>query len=212
MDQETIAKLLEQVRGGDRQAIGALLEGQRVRLKRMLALRIDGRLRGRVEAADIIQDAFLEAATRLEEYLRDPRMPFYLWIRFLAVQRLHAVYREHLGAQKRDIRREVAIDNGFGSAATSEALAARLLGKLSSPSQSMARAELRAQLRATLEAMDPADREVIALRHFEQLGNAETAQILGIDESAASKRYLRAMVRLRELLARIPGMAEYPWK
>jgi RNA polymerase sigma-70 factor (ECF subfamily) len=212
MDEDTIAELLERARKGDRAAVGSLFEGQRTRLKRMLALRIDGRLRGRVEPADIIQDAFLEATLRLDDYLRQPMMPFYLWVRFLTTQRLHAIYREHLGAQKRDVRREVALHDAPHPAATSEALAAQLLGKLSTPSQTVVRAELRARLRDTLEAMDPGDREVIALRHFEQLGNAETAQLLGIDESAASKRYLRAMKRLREHLARIPGMAEYPWK
>ena len=212
MDADTIADLLERARNGDRAAVGSLLEGHRTRLKRMLALRIDGRLRGRVEAADIIQDAFLEATLRLDDYLREPSMPFYLWLRFLTMQRLHAIYREHLGAQKRDARREVALHDAPYGGASSEALAAQLLGKISTPSQTVARAELRSRLRETLESMDPGDREVIALRHFEHLGNAETAQLLGIDESAASKRYVRAMKRLRELLTRIPGMAEYPWK
>jgi RNA polymerase sigma-70 factor (ECF subfamily) len=178
----------------------------------MLAVRIDGRLRGRVEPADIVQDAFLEATLRLDEYLREPTMPFYLWLRFITVQRLHAVYREHLGTQKRDARREVGLYEAPCAEASSEALAAQLLGKLSTPSQTAMRAEFRARLLETLESMDPADRELIALRHFEQIGNAETAQILGIDESAASKRYVRAMTRLRALLARIPGMAEYPWR
>lgn len=211
MDENTIADLLARARKGDRAAVGTLLEGQRSRLKRMLALRIDGRLRGRVEPADIVQDAFLEATARLEDYLRDPTMPFYLWLRFLTTQRLHAIYREHLGTQKRDARREVGLyEPAF--AASSEALAAQLLGKLSTPSQTVIRAELRARLLETLESLEPADRELIALRHFEQMGNAETAQLLGIDESAASKRYVRAMSRLRALLDRIPGMSEYPWK
>ncbi len=212
METRTISELIERARGGDRLAVGSLFEGQRARLKRMLSLRIDGRLRGRVDPADIILDTFLEASMRIEEYLRESKMPFYLWLRFLAMQRLHAIYREHLGAQKRDARREVALDAGPCAAASSEALAAQLLGRLSTPSQTVVRAELRAQLLATLEAMDTGDREVIALRHFEHLGNAEVAQILGINESAASKRYLRAMGRLRELLSRISGMAEYPWK
>ncbi|MBI4600496.1 MAG: sigma-70 family RNA polymerase sigma factor [Planctomycetes bacterium] len=212
MDESTIADLLERARKGDREAVGALLEGQRARLKRMLALRIDGRLRGRVDAEDIIQDAFLEASIRLGDYLREPSMPFYLWVRFIAVQRLHAVYREHLGAQKRDVRREHVLGDRCNVEASSEALAAQLLGKLSTPSQRVVRAELRERLRETLESMDPVDQEVIALRHFEHLGNAEAARILGIDESAASKRYVRAMRRLRDLLVRIPGMAEYPWK
>ncbi|HLU49492.1 MAG TPA: sigma-70 family RNA polymerase sigma factor [Planctomycetota bacterium] len=212
MDDSTTSELLERARSGDRSAIGSLFESQRARLRRMLALRIDGRLRGRVEPADVIQDAFLEATLRFDEYLRAPSMPFYLWLRFITTQRLHAIYREHLGTQKRDARREVGLYNQAFPQASSEALAAQLLGKVSTPSETAIRSELRARLLDTLEAMDPGDRELIALRHFEQLGNGETAQILGIDESAASKRYVRAMTRLRTLLDRIPGMAEYPWK
>jgi len=212
MDPIIQAELLERARNGDRAAVGSLLEAQRPALKRMLAMRMDGRLRGRIDPADIIQDAFLEASLRLEAYLRNPTMPLWLWVRFIAVQRLHATYREHLGSKKRDARREVDLAGGYQVEATSEALAAQLLGKLSTPSQTVVRAELRARLLETLDSMDPMDKEVIALRHFEHLGNAETAQVLGIDESAASKRYLRAMKRLRILLDRIPGMAEYPWR
>jgi RNA polymerase sigma-70 factor (ECF subfamily) len=212
MDPSIQAELLERARAGDRAAFGTLLEAQRPALKRMLSLRMDGRLRGRIDPADIIQDAFLEASLRLEAYLRSPTMPFWLWVRFIAVQRLHATYREHLGARKRDARREVDLGCAYPVEATSEALAARLLGKFSTPSQTVVRAELRARLLETLDSMENIDREVIALRHFEHLGNAETALVLGIDDSAASKRYLRAMKRLRVLLARIPGMAEYPWK
>jgi RNA polymerase sigma-70 factor (ECF subfamily) len=212
MDQGQVAELLERARMGDRSAVGDLLEGQRSRLVRMLHLRIDGRLRGRVEPEDVIQDAFLEASQRIGDYLEKPDMPFHLWVRFIAVQRLHTTYREHLGALKRDARREVSLDAGLNSEASSEVLAAKLLGKISTPSQTVLRAELRARLRETLESMDPGDREVIALRNFEQLGNPDVALLLGIDEWAASKRYIRAMRRLRDLLARIPGMSEYPWK
>ena len=212
MDENTIAELLERARSGDRKALGALLEGQRPRLERLLALRLDGRLRGRVEPADIIQEAFLEASLRLEAYLRDPTMPFYLWLRFITMQRLQAIYREHLRSQKRDARREVSLDEAPFPEAGSEALATRLLGNVSTPSQRAMRAEVLLRLRQTLDTMDPDDREVIALRHFEQLGNADVARVLGIQESAASKRYVRAIARLKDLLARIPGMAEYPWR
>ena len=212
MDENTIAELLERARNGDRKALGALLEGQKPRLERLLALRLDGRLRGRVEPADIIQEAFLEASLRLEAYLRDPTMPFYLWLRFITMQRLQAIYREHLRSQKRDARREVSLDEAPHPEAGSEALATRLLGNVSTPSQRAMRAEVLLRLRQTLDTMDPDDREVIALRHFEQLGNADVARVLGIQESAASKRYVRAIARLKDLLARIPGMAEYPWR
>jgi RNA polymerase sigma-70 factor (ECF subfamily) len=212
MDDKTVAELLERARNGDRRALGALLEGQRPRLERLLALRLDGRLRGRVEPADIIQEAFLEASLRLEAYLRDPTMPFYLWLRFITIQRLQTIYREHLRSQKRDARREVSLDESPFPEAGSEALATRLLGNVSTPSQRAMRAEVLLRLRQTLDTMDAEDREVIALRHFEQLGNADVARVLGIQESAASKRYVRAIARLKEMLARIPGMTEYPWR
>jgi RNA polymerase sigma-70 factor (ECF subfamily) len=212
MEAASIQGLLDQARQGDRVAVGKLLEDQRGRLERMLSLRIDGRLRGRIDPSDVIQDAFLEASCRLEEYLRDPRMPFYLWVRYIVSQRLHTIYREHLGAQKRDARREISIDQSAGAATSSRALAAHLLGTLSTPSQAAVRSELRDRLREAIESMEPFDREVIALRHFEQLGNSEVAQLLGLEEPAASRRYFRAIRRLRDLVARIPGMAEYPWK
>jgi RNA polymerase sigma-70 factor (ECF subfamily) len=212
MDQNTIAELLDRTRDGDRSAMGALLEGQRPRLERLLTLRIDGRLRGRVEPADIIQEAFLEASHRLQDYIREQSMPFHLWLRFITMQRLQAAYREHLRSQKRDARREISLDDAPYPEASSEALATQLLGNVSTPSQSAMRAEILLRLRQTLESMDVDDREVIALRHFEQLGNSDVARVLGIQESTASKRYVRAIRRLRDLLARIPGMAEYPWR
>jgi RNA polymerase sigma-70 factor (ECF subfamily) len=212
MDESKIAGLVERAREGSRSAAGALLEAHRERLERMVALRLDRRLRGRVDASDVLQDAFLEATRRLGDYLRRPSMPFYIWLRFIACQRLQALCREHLGRQKRDVRRETPIDDRQYPAATSEALAAQLLGKLTTPSQAAMRDEMKARLRNAIESMDPALREVIALRHFEDLTNAEAAQVLAIDESTASKRYIRALKRLREILDRISGMSEASWK
>ena len=212
MDESEITRQLERARGGNRSALGALFEGHRVRLERLVALRLDRRLRGRVDEADVVQDTFLEASRRVDAYLERPTMPFFLWLRFIANQRLQALCREHLGVRKRDVRREVPIDEAPYPEASSEALAAQLLGKLTTPSQAAMRAELKARLSQALDSMDPADREVIALRHFEELGHAEVALVLGIDESAASKRYIRALKRLRAILDRIPGMSELPWK
>jgi RNA polymerase sigma-70 factor (ECF subfamily) len=113
-----------------------------------------------------------------------------------------------MGARKRDVRREVSMAGGPYPEASSEALAAQLLGKLTTPSQVAVLAEMKARLAQSLESMDPGDREIIALRHFEELAHAEAAHVLGIDESAASKRYLRAIKRLKEILDRIPGMSE----
>ncbi|MGH9363323.1 MAG: sigma-70 family RNA polymerase sigma factor [Thermoanaerobaculia bacterium] len=212
MDRAEIEHHLERARSGDPSAVGALLEGHRLRLRKMVALRLDSRLRGRVDETDVLQDAFLEAVGRMDEYLRRPDMPFYLWLRFITAQRLQALCREHLGAQKRDVRRERPIAGAAYPEATSEALAAQLVGKLTSPSQALARAEMKTRLCQVLESMEPLDREVIALRHFEQLGNAEVAQVLGLSESTASKRYIRAIQRLKHLLAAVPGMSEPSWK
>jgi RNA polymerase sigma-70 factor (ECF subfamily) len=202
-------ELLARAREGDRSAAGALLESQRGRLLRLLASRLSGRLGARVDAADVIQDVFLEASRRMEDYFREPEMPFDHWVLFLATQRLQAVYRKHLGTQKRDARREVSLYERSPNPASSRILAERLPGTVPTPSQRMVRTELRTQVRETLEGMEPAEREVIALRNFEQLGNEEVAQVLGLKVSTASKRYQRAIRRLRGLLARIPGMAEY---
>lgn len=212
MEAAEIERQLERARSGDQGAIGVLLEGHRARLKRVVSLRLDRRLRGRVDPADVLQDAFLEALRRFAEYLRDPSMPFYLWLRFIACQRLQALCREHLGAQRRDVRRERSIDEPAGPLATSEVLAARLLGSLTTPSQVLMRSEMKARLREALDSLEPFDREIIALRNFEQLGNSEAAAVLGLGVSAASKRYMRAITRLKEVLDQVPGMSGSAWK
>jgi RNA polymerase sigma-70 factor, ECF subfamily len=190
---------------GDQAAWGALLARSRDRLKRMVALRLDRRLQGRVDASDIIQEAHLEATARLEEYARDPALPFFVWLRFLVGQQLMTVHRRHLGAQARDACREISIGQGALPEATSASLAAQLLGRNTRASEALARAERKVRLEAALNQMDPLDREVLALRHFEQLSNAEAASVLGIQESAASKRYIRALKRIKEILAHMPG-------
>jgi RNA polymerase sigma-70 factor (ECF subfamily) len=171
----------------------------------MLALRLDHRLQGRVDPSDILQDTFLEATQRLPEYVRQPDMPFYLWLRFLAGQRLLIAHRRHLAARQRDAGREVSIYRGAMPQASSAALAARLLGRESRPSEIAVRAEIKLRLQDALNQMDPLDREVLALRHFEQLSNAETARVLEVQEAAASKRYIRALKKLKTILAALPG-------
>jgi RNA polymerase sigma-70 factor (ECF subfamily) len=184
---------------------GELLDRHRARLRRMLALRLDHRLQGRVDPSDVLQETYLEATQRLADYLRRPDMPFYLWLRFLAGQRLLIAHRRHLGTRQRDAGREVSLYRGAMPEASSAALAARLLGRECRPSEIAVRAEMKLQLQEALNAMDPLDREVLALRHFEQLSNAETARVLDLQEAAASKRYVRALKKLRDTLAAGPG-------
>jgi RNA polymerase sigma-70 factor (ECF subfamily) len=198
-------QLLQRLSQGDRQEWGALLERHRQRLRRMVALRLDQRLQGRIDASDVIQEAYLEASTRLEDYLRQPAMPFFLWLRFLTGQKLMELHRHHLGTQMRDVGREVSLYRGSLPATSSAALAAQLLGHDTRPSEAAIRAERKIRLQEALNSMDPLDREVLALRHFEQLNNAETAQLLGLQESAASKRYIRALRKLKSILSGLPG-------
>jgi RNA polymerase sigma-70 factor (ECF subfamily) len=194
------ADLLHQAAAGDERSWSELLDSYRQRLRRMVALRMDRRLQKRVDPSDVIQEAYLEASARLKEYVQNPSMPFYLWLRFLTKQRLMILYRKHLGAQMRDAEREVSIYQGCLPEASSAALAAQLLGKLTRPSEAAMRAEMKLRLQEALNTMDPIDREVLALRHFEQLTTAEIAQVMEINEEAAKKRYFRALKRLREIL------------
>src|SRR3989442_2789770 len=132
-------------------------------------------------------------------------MPFFIWLRFITAQRLVMLHWHHLGIEARDVGREVSLYRGALPEATSAALAAQLVGRLTSPSVAAVRAEMKIRLQEALNSMDPMDREVLALRHFEQLSNAETAEVLGIQESAASKRYVRALKKLKEILTNMPG-------
>ena len=201
-------RLIGLARAGDRQALSALLERHRDRLRRMVELRLDWRLQARIDASDILQDAFLEVATRLDEYLRGPELPLFLWLRLVVGQRLATVHRHHLGTQMRDAGREVSLYRDALPAASSAALAGQLLGRQTSPSQAAVRAERVIRLQEALNTLDPVDREVLALRHFEQLTAAETSRVLGISEEAAAKRYIRALKRLKQILARMPGGLE----
>ena len=185
---------------GDGEALGAALEKHRMRLWRMVRLRMDRRLQARMDASDVVQEVFLEASRRLEEYLRDRPMPFFLWLRFLTDQRIAAMHRFHLGAQARDARREVVLRRRALLESTSAAVAEQIAASGTSPSQGAARGEIEDRVRRGLAALEEDDREVLALRHFEQLTNAEAAQELGIEPAAASKRYVRALRRLREVL------------
>jgi RNA polymerase sigma-70 factor (ECF subfamily) len=198
-------QLLRRVIDGDRREWGALLERHRQRLRRMISLRLDQRLQGRIDASDVIQEAYVQASARLEEYLRQPTMPFYLWLRFLTGQKLVELHRHHLGTQMRDAGREVSLYRGSLPATSSAALAAQLLGRDTRPSEAAVRAERKIRLQEALNTMDLTDREVLALRHFEQLTTPEVGQVLGITEAAASKRYLRALRRLKDILAGMPG-------
>jgi RNA polymerase sigma-70 factor (ECF subfamily) len=205
MHDETLERI-EDAAHGDREALSFLLEHYRDRLRRMVALRLDPRLLGRVDASDVIQEGYIEATRRLDEFGRDRSVSFYLWLRFLVAQQLSKEHRRHLGAQARDAGREVSLYRGPIPEASTAILAAQLLDKLTSPSEALMRVERKLRLQEALNSMDPTDREVLVLRHYEQLSNGEAAQVLGLDKSAASKRYTRALARLKEILSALPGV------
>jgi RNA polymerase sigma-70 factor, ECF subfamily len=194
------ARLVERLRAGDPAAVGELFARHRDRLRRMVDMRLDRRLQGRIDASDVIQEAHLEVAERLGGYLKDPRLPPFLWLRLVVGERLAKLHRTHLGAQMRDAGREVSLFREALPAASSAALAAHLLGKHTSPTQAVVRAERLIRLQEAINALDPIDREILSLRHFEELSRSEAAQALGIEEAAAAKRYVRALKRLKDLL------------
>jgi RNA polymerase sigma-70 factor (ECF subfamily) len=207
-DSSDTAHLLERLRGGDRQALTDLFQHYRDRLRRIVELRMDARLQRRVDASDVLQDAFLDAAARVDSYLKDSALPAFLWLRLVVGERLVIYHRRHLGAKIRDAGREVSLYRDPLPQATSAALASMLLGRLTSPSNAAIRAEQVLRVQEALNALDPLDREVIALRQFEELSRAETAQVLGISEPAGAKRYMRALRRLKVVLAAQPGGLE----
>ena len=181
---------------------GKLFEEHRPRLGRMIAVRIDSRLRGRVEPEDLMQEVFVEATERLEYFLDKRPMPFFLWLRFLAGQKLDQAHRFHLGTQKRDAGKEIRMQVGGCPEASSIVLAdAIAASRQLTPSRETSRKEQQERLVQVLDSLQPHDREVLLMRHFEELTNAETAEILGLSAPGASLRYVRATARLKEALA-----------
>jgi RNA polymerase sigma-70 factor (ECF subfamily) len=200
--------VLQRAIGGDQAAWAEVLAPHRDRLRRMVALRMDQRLRGRIDPSDVLQEAFLRAAQGGPKYLEGPEQPVFLWLRWLAGTTLQVLHRRHLGVQARNAGREVHLLDRPWPEATSAALAAQLLGRDTRPSVAAVRAERQRRLQEALNTMDPVDREVLVLRHFEELTNAEVARELGLEESATSKRYVRALHRLKAILAMLPGGIE----
>lgn len=196
---------IDRVIKGDQSALAKLFSLYRGRLWRIVNFRLDRRLAGRVDADDILQEAYLNAAQRMRRIVADNPRSFFIWLRMIVNQTMIDVHRRHLKTQIRDASRERSIDYGFGAASTSCSLSFHLLGHLTSPSQAAVRAELSEQIDAALTTMGELDREVLALRHFEELTNSETADVLGLTEQAASVRYIRAISRLRRVVDAIPG-------
>jgi RNA polymerase sigma-70 factor (ECF subfamily) len=189
---------------GDTQALAEYFAGERPRLTRMVHFRLDPRLRGRVDADDVVQEAYVDAAARLSAFRDAQPMSPLVWLRLIVGQTLIDVHRRHLGAQMRAADRERSIQARLADG-TSMTMTFHLLGRLTSPSKAAVRAELSSLVTRALEEMNEIDREVLALRHFEELTNKETAEVLGIEQKAASIRYVRALARLKDVLGKVPG-------
>ncbi|MEL6109713.1 MAG: sigma-70 family RNA polymerase sigma factor [Planctomycetota bacterium] len=181
--------------------ISTQLEEHRERLRRLIDLRLDDRVRGRVDASDVIQETQIEALSRAEEFEQRREVPLFVWLRFLALQKVSQLHRHHLGTQARDANREVSIFRRAMPSATSAALAAQLVGKLTTASQAAERAEMKARVEVALGEMTVTDQEVLTLLHFEQLTYREAAAVLEISEKALGGRYVRALSRLKRSLA-----------
>src|SRR5262245_24400962 len=204
----TDEQLLKSAQTGDEAALALLFERHRDRLERMVRLRMDRRLQGRVDPADIVQEAYLTAHAKFPHYHAEPHLPFFLWLRLEVGQKLVDVHRFHLGTKMRDAGQEVSLHCGALPQVTSLSLAEQLLGKLTSASKAAMRVELKLRVQEALNSMDPQDREVLILRHFEELSNGEAAQVLGIKSSAAVNRYIRALKRLKDVFQGMPGGIE----
>jgi RNA polymerase sigma-70 factor (ECF subfamily) len=201
---------LERAAGGDATGWQQFLARHHARLRRMVGLRLDPRLRGRVDPSDVLQEAYIEATRSLNKFLQkdDEQVAPFLWLRQLAGTRLAKAHRQHLGAQARDVRKELPLHGMHFPGVSSVILAEDLLARSDDPGRKIAKADLRDKVMQALESLDEQDREVLALRHFEHLTGAETAAWLGITPAAAAKRYLRALERLKECAAELPGGLE----
>ncbi len=182
---------------GDPAALGVSFDQYRDQLQRLVAYHMDRRLSRRVDASDVVQQSFIEARARLSHFVEHSSMPFSLWIRQITMQTLIDIHRRHFGVQKRDIRQEVSMQQADSSYSI---LADQLVSNLTSPSSVVDKREKLARVREAIDSMDEMDREVLVLRHFDEMSNKDIAELLGIGQPAASNRYLRALTRLREIL------------
>jgi RNA polymerase sigma-70 factor (ECF subfamily) len=204
-DSEGVDRLVEQAAGGDAAAWQGLVGRFDARLRRMVAARLNARLQARLSASDVVQETYLVAAGRLPQYAAQPDLPFYLWLRMLAGDQLARAHRYHIDAKCRDATRDVPLDGRSLPEASSAALAAELVGPGRGPQSEAERSERVRLVQQALESLDAADREVLALRHFEQLTNAEAAVVLATTPAAAGKRYVRALLRIKKVLAGSPA-------
>ncbi|MCI0464466.1 MAG: sigma-70 family RNA polymerase sigma factor [Gemmataceae bacterium] len=192
--------LLDQARAGDSAAVERLLADHREPVRRMIGLRLDPAIAARLDASDVVQEVLLEASRRLDDYLRDPVMAFHLWLRHLARDHIIDAHRRHRLAQRRGVDRERPLVPAAFADRSSLELAGQLLDQELTPASAAIQQEMQRRLHTAIASLDDDDREVILMRHFEQLSNQEVAAVLGLTEAAASMRHLRALRRLKTAL------------
>ena len=195
------ARLLGRIVDGDQASWDVLLARHRPRLRMMVELRLDERLRARIDVSEIIRLAHAAASRRLAEYLRDPQLPFYLWLRSIAKRKLSALHRRHLGLPIRSATDELSLYRGALPETTAATLAAGLMDGRYQPTEAVLRAGMKIRLQQAINSLELLDRQVLVLRHFEHLTTAETARVLGIEPPEAARRHVRALRRLKRILA-----------
>lgn len=195
---------LQRLRDGDEEAFGELFAKYRPRLFQIVSVRLDRRLAGRVDADDVLQETFLDASTRVQHFLNHPSGSFFVWLRLVTTQTMTNIFRRHLDVKMRDARRDISIHSGKTYENPTTPIVMQLLGRITSPSRAAIREESVEQVMQALHSMKEMDREIILLRHFEQLENKEIAEVLDINEKAASIRYVRAVKRLKDLVVDVP--------
>jgi RNA polymerase sigma-70 factor (ECF subfamily) len=198
---EQTQELIDAAKAGDALAANRLLDRHRDALRRMIQLRLDRRIQQRLDASDIVQEVLIEANRRLQSYLAEPAMPFHLWLRQMARDRIIDAHRRHRGSVKRSVDREQSMSPQPAMDRSTIELAGQLCDPELTPAAAATMQELERRFENALATMDAHDREIVLMRHFEQLSNQDVAQSLGLSEPAASMRYLRAIRRLRKLLA-----------
>jgi RNA polymerase sigma-70 factor (ECF subfamily) len=195
-DSADTQELLRQARSGDRQAFELLFARYRSELRRLIALRLEPKIRARLDPSDVVQETQLEAFCRLPDFLERRPMPFRLWLRKTAYERLLVARRRHLQAARRAVGREVPLPER-----SSLLLAQQLLAPGSTPSQRLDRRELAQRVRQALAQLPEPDQEIVIMRAFEGLSNQEVSYVLDIDPGTASKRHGRALLRLHKILS-----------